>query len=177
MGPVSRVVSVVVGLALFAGLLLVATEVVLAATGGGPWVIPWDEWHSWAARTSWEASGARWLFVTLGVVGIVLLRVLFARRVPPALPLRSDGISSAVVSRRSLEQWLVRWTHGLDGVAGARARIRSRRARVVVTTHRTATAGDLGPRVGRVARDRLAGLGLTQVPRVAVDVNVRDGDG
>ncbi len=175
MGLVSRVVAVVVGAALFTGLLLAGAEIALAGIGREPWVIPWDEWRSWAVGTSWEASEARWLFVLLAASGVVLLQVLFARRRPAAFALRTDGLSRAELSRRSVEQSLARSAERFDGVAGARAHIRPKLAPTRVTTHRKATAGDLRPQVTRVANERLAGLGLTEAPPVAVDVNVRNG--
>lgn len=169
----NRVLAVALALAVLAGGLLLAAEISLAGIGRGPWVVPYDDWYDRATATPWDSSGARWLSAALLAAGVSVLLLQVLKPPPRSLALRPGG-SEAGISRRSVEKSLARAAGRLDGVSGARARLRRNRAAVVVSTSRR--TGDLQPRVATAAAERLGRLGLAEPLPVNVEVD-RKGNG
>lgn len=173
MRMVSRLLAVALSLALLAGGILVAVEVVVAEFGRDPWVLPHDQWYRSASETSWSASSSRWLFSGLIAAGVILLLLQLARRRPAALPLEAQNPQHpAEVRRRSVERSLARVVGRVDGVAMAKARVSPGRARVRAMTNRR-LIGDLEARVSRAAEQRLASLHLAAPPPVKVRIHQR----
>jgi hypothetical protein len=167
----NRVLSAVLALALFAGGLLVAVEIVVAGFDRRPWVIPHDRWYTSARMRSWDSAPPRWIFIGLVAAGLALLVLQLARRRPAALDLMPGAVPTEM-GRRSLERALVREASAVDGVAGAKARITRDRADVTAVSNRRQT-DDLGPRVTQVLDRRLGALGLARPPAVRVKVHGR----
>ena len=167
----NRVVSAVLALALLAGGLIVAVEIVVAGFDRRPWVLPHDDWYTSARTRTWDAAPPRWIFIGLVVAGLLLLLLQLARRRPTALAL-TPGAVPTEIGRRSLERSLAREATGVDGVAAAKARIKKERAEVRASSNRRQTE-DLEPRVVQALDRRLGALGLARPPSVRVRVQGR----
>ena len=102
----NRVLSLLLGLALLAGGLLVAAEVAAALLDRGELVIPARRWADELRATTF--ADARVVFGVVAAVGLVLF-VAEARRWPTQrVPLADDQQRSWWLLRRSLEQHLGR---------------------------------------------------------------------
>jgi hypothetical protein len=126
----NRVLSLLLGLALLAGGLLVAAEVAAALLDRGELVIPTRRWADALRATTF--ADARVVFGVVAAVGLVLF-VAEARRWPKQrVPLADDQQRSWWLLRRSLEQHLGRAVTTGTGATGARARVRPQRRRLRV---------------------------------------------
>ena len=126
----NRVLSLLLGLALLAGGLLVATEVAAALLDRGELVIPTRRWADELRATTF--ADARVVFGVIAAVGLVLF-IAETRPWPKRrIPLADDQQRSWWVLRRSLEQQLGRAVTTGTAATGARARVRSRRRRLRV---------------------------------------------
>jgi hypothetical protein len=126
----NRVLSLLLGLALLAGGLLVAAEVAAALLDRGEFVIPARRWAEELRATTF--TDARVVFGVVAAVGLVLF-VAEARRWPKRrIPLADDQRRSWWVLRRSLERQLGRAVTTGTAATGAKARVRSRRRRIRV---------------------------------------------
>jgi hypothetical protein len=126
----NRMLSLLLGLALLAGGLLVAAEVAAALLDRGELVIPARRWADALRATTF--ADARVVFAVVAAVGLVLF-VAEARRWPKQrVPLADDQQRSWWLLRRSLEQHLGRAVTTGTGATGARARVRPQRRRLRV---------------------------------------------
>jgi hypothetical protein len=126
----NRVLSLLLGLALLVGGLLVAAEVGAALLDRGELVIPTRRWAEELRATTF--ADARVVFGVVAAVGLVLF-VAEARRWPKQrVPLADDQQRSWWLLRRSLEQHLGRAVTTGTGATGARARVRPQRRRLRV---------------------------------------------
>jgi hypothetical protein len=126
----NRVLSLLLGLALLAGGLLVAAEVAAALLDRGELVIPVRRWAEELRATTF--ADAQVVFGVVAAVGLVLF-VAEARRWPKQrVPLADDQQRSWWLLRRSLEQHLGRAVTTGTGATGARARVRPQRRRLRV---------------------------------------------
>lgn len=173
MPVVNRVVSAVLALALLVGGVLVAAEIVVAAFGREPWVVPHDRWYRATLDNRWDDAATRWVLIGLVLAGLALLALQMARRRPGALPL-ADGATVADLSRRSIERSLARAASAVDGVAGAKVRVSADRATVAATTNRR-RADEIRPRLAAAVEGRVRTLGLAHAPEVRVQVEGREG--
>ncbi len=170
---VDRVLSAVLGMALLVAGLLVAVEIVVAALGRSPWLVPHDHWAEWASTTSWSDPGLRVLFAGLIVGGVALLVVEGARRRPEVLALAAQGPGVvAVLERREVERWLVERVEGVEGVADAGVRISNGRTLVAATSVGRDTT-TVEPGIREVASDSLESLALDRPTRLTVRVRPR----
>ena len=167
----NRVAAAVLALALLAGGLLVAVEIVVAGFDRRPWVLPHDHWYASARTRMWEDAPPRWIFIGLVVAGLLLLLLQVARRRPDALPL-TPGAVPADLRRRSLEKSLAREATRVDGGSAAKAQVGGDRVDVVATSNRRQT-DDLEPRVTQALDRRMGTLGLARPPSVRVKVQGR----
>lgn len=167
----TRLVAVAVALALAVGGLLVAVEIVLAEIGRDPLVIPYDDWYRSARSNDWSSSLARQISFGLVGAGVVLLLLQLARRRPTTLAMEpGPSPHPAAINRRGVEQSLERAVGRVDGVASAKARISSKRARVTASSNRR-LPGDLEARVTRAAEQRMAALRLASPPPLSVTLH------
>jgi hypothetical protein len=126
----NRVLSLLLGLALLAGGLLVAAEVASVLLDRGELAIPARRWADELRVTTF--ADAQVVFGVIAAVGLVLF-VAEARRWPTRrIPLADDQQRAWWVLRRSLEQQLGRAVTTGTAATGARARVRSRRRRLRV---------------------------------------------
>ena len=169
----SRAVSAVLALALLAGGVVIAVEIVVAAFGRDPWVLPHDRWYRSTREHSWDDAATRWSCIGLVAAGLLLLILQVLRRRPVSLPLAA-GATTADIGRRSLERSLARVATGVDGVAKARVRLSADRADVVAISNRR-LVDEVRPRVSDALERRVRSLGLARAPQVKVDVQGRDG--
>lgn len=165
-----RAVAAALALSLGIGGVLVAVEILAAGLGRDPVVLPHDRWYEEGVTNAWSSAEATWSFLALAAAGLALLALQVARRRPDSVPLR--GHDRAVVSRRSLERSLARTAERVDGVTGARVRVRRSRATVDAATNRRLVK-DLESRVAGVTTDRLRAVGLPDTA-VAVAVKARE---
>lgn len=170
---VDRVVAAVLALALMVGGLLVAVEIVVAAFGRHPWVLPHDRWYRSTLEHAWDDAAARWVFIALVLAGLLLLSLQVARRRPATLALSAGG-APADLGRRSMERSLARAATSVDGVSRAKVRVSAERADVVATTNRR-QADEVRPRLAEAVERRVRALGLARVPQVKVRIEGRDG--
>ena len=108
-----RVLSVLLAAALLALGVIVTVEIVLAAFGQPPWLLPYPDVASTLREQTWDSLLARAVAVGLCLLGLLLLLPALRRGKPTALPLTplTDGVDTHV-SRRGLQRDRVcrRWT-------------------------------------------------------------------
>jgi hypothetical protein len=169
----NRVVSVLLAVALIAGGVLVAVEIVLAALDRDPWVLPHDEWYRSARETPWSDGDARLVFGVLALVGLVLLVLELLRRRTQALPLadRSEG-ARADLDRRGVERWLAGRLADVEGASDARAKVKKRQVAVSAATPQRDVA-EVQQRLEASAADHLDELDLAAPLRVRAKVESR----
>lgn len=173
MRVVDRVLNAVLALALMAGGLVAAIEIILAGLGRSPWLVPHDRWAESLRTTLWSGTDVRPLFAGLIVAGALLVLLEGVRRRPQALALAAGppGVVTEL-DRQGVERWLVRRIEGVEGVADAGARIKRRSAVVEATSvGRDTITVDRGVR--EVAAAALESLDLDRTPRVRVKVRAR----
>ncbi|MFN7151670.1 MAG: DUF6286 domain-containing protein [Microthrixaceae bacterium] len=170
----TRVVSALLALALLIGSLLAVVEIVAAALGRAPAMVPWQEWTSWLRTHSWNDWIVTVVLGGLIVLGLLLLFPALRRGKPASLALRSrtDGVE-VTASRRSVEKSLAAAAARTTGIAGASASVNRRAARVDA---RTVTRSDPGLRdeVETAVRGRLDSLGLERRMRTRVGLTRKD---
>lgn len=175
MRVVNRVLAAVLALALLVGGVLLAVEIVVAAFGRDPWVVPHDRWYRNTLGHSWDDDASRWVFIGLVLAGLALLALQIVRRRPGTLPLSTGG-APADLGRRSMERSLVRAATSVDGVSGAKVRVSAERADVVATTSRR-LAEEVRPHLAEAVERRVRALGLAREPQVKVQISGRNGAG
>ena len=170
MTVVNRVLATLLALAVLLGGLLAVVEIVLAALGRQPWLVPHPDWTTWLSDQTLGSGIVRAVLIGAVVLGLVLLVLALRRGRPGALPLPSRVESvRTTASRRGIERTLRAAATRPDGVRDARVKARRRTVRV-----RAATAlrdpGDLQSRVTEAVTQRLDELGLSGSlrPRVTV---------
>ncbi len=169
-----RIVAALLALALLIGALLVALEILLAGLGQPPLIIPYTTWYQGATQNPWNNPALRLLFIGLILVGLVLLYLALASRRPLGFPLKSsDDSVDALVKRKSLEGSLGRSAMSVEGVSGARVKIKKAgTAQVSATTNRR-VEGDLKERVQAAVASRLSSLDLASPTDVVVNLRTR----
>lgn len=169
---VTRVLCVIVALALLLGGLLGAVEIVLALVGQPAWLIPHAQWSAWLGEQTWETGLVRAGLVALAVLGLLVLIAALRRGRPRTmlLPARPTPTGVTVIaSRRAAEAWLEAAARRTSGVRAADVKLRRHRAKVTVRTANR-TPGTLASDVAEVVADRLAALGAD--PRIRPRVTV-----
>jgi hypothetical protein len=133
---VTRLVSAVLALALLVGGLLAALEIAAAGLGREEdLVVPWRDWRQDLLETPWEDFTVRVWLTAILAVGALLLFLLLVPRRPTAVPL-ADRVagSAAELDRSGLEHHLAACLQRVDGVGGARVRVRGSRVLVSAVT-------------------------------------------
>jgi hypothetical protein len=168
---INRILAALLALALLLGGLLTLAEILLAALGRPPWLVPYPQWSSWLAGQTWDTLDVRLVLVGLVVIGLLLLVLALRRGRPgvvtlPARPNGPDGVQ-VTASRRGIEKSLVDAARRTDGVSGATATARRRSVRVDARTL-VRSDRDLPDKVTAAVSQRLdeLGLGGTLRPRV-----------
>lgn len=171
MHVINRVLSTLFALALLLGGLLAVVDIALVQFERPPFLVPVGQWAAWFRVQSFDAGIVRAVCVGLALLGLLLLVAGLHRGRPGALtlPSRQEGVQ-VTAARRELERSLVAAARRVDGVAGAQARARRRRVRVVAVTP-LRDPGTLAQRVTEAVAGRLGELGLTDVVRPHVSVS------
>ena len=164
----NRLLAALLALALLAGGLLAAAEIVYGGARGRPLVVPWDEWFDGARNNDWSSREVRVLSLVLLAIGAALLLLQVLRRGPQSLPVGGDGGSrqggarrrlTVEANTRSLERALSRAVGAVDGVDRASVSLSRDQARVDVRTSRRELAGlELAARQAVDARLATAGI-------------------
>ncbi len=172
MRATNRLISILLGLALTIGLILVAIDVALARFDRDE-LTPWRARYRTLRATTWDSTGTRVGFAVLAAVGLVLVFLQVWRRRPVTLPLDDQPqLAPATVRRRHLERALTGDTAHIDGVASSRVKAKRRRVDVDARTNRI-NPGDLEQRLHSVVDGRISSLGLVEQLPVNVDLEHR----
>ncbi len=158
--------SVLVALVVLAGCVPAAAVAVQTLIGEKPW-ISYDAVASALHGTRWSDTLPAIVGGGLALIGLLLLASAIVPGRPTVLPLDGDPDSGA--SRRSYRSTLRTAASAVDGVAGAKLKVKRRKIVSVVTTGRTNTAG-LADAVRSAVEDRLAQIGPATVPAVRVRI-------
>ena len=168
-----RVLSVLLAAALLALGVIVTVEIVLAAFGQPPWLLPYPEVASTLREQTWDSLPARAVAAGLCLLGLLLLLPALRRGKPTALPLTpvTDGVDTHV-SRRGLQRTLSAAAGRVDGVRRAKATVGRRKVKVRTTT-RLRDSGTLPSQVDSAVREELEALGLRRPLAVKVTTKRR----
>jgi Family of unknown function (DUF6286) len=162
----TRILSVLLALALIVAGVIAVVEVFAAWLGAGWTLLPdaivsrFQHWH-------WDDGPVVITIVVVGVVGLVALLVGLWPRPPLTVPV--DGQPDVTYERHGLEQSIRRQIEVLDGVAKARVRIDGRRLRTRVETSRRHQPEELKARVD----ERLASVTSSRHLNLRPDVRLR----
>ena len=162
-------------MALLLGSLLVVVEIVVAAAGRGPWLVPYPDWTDVDAASEAGTIGwSRAILLGLVVVGLLLLFLAVRRGKPATLPLRgrTPGVD-VTASRKSVERSLVAAASRVSGVTGADASVRRSSARIDAQAASRSESG-LRQEVESAVQARLDSLGLTRNLSLRVQVSAKD---
>lgn len=136
----NRIASLVLGLALIAGGLLIAVESLLAAYRLGPWLLPSTPWYEALAGTRLADRATVLVAAALGLAGLALLVAELRPWPPHRLPVHPETTSDTTsdttkptaettewwLLRRPAERRLARTVTDLPGVDAARVRLHGR---------------------------------------------------
>jgi hypothetical protein len=171
---VTRVVCALLALALLLGSLLVVVEIVAAALGRDPALVPYPKWTLWLRTHSWDDAVVIAVLGGLVVLGLLFLLLALRRGKPASLALRSDSEGVDVIaSRRSVEKTLAAAASRTTGIVGASASVSRRTARIDARTVARSEPG-IGKEVESAVNDRLNSLGLERRMRTRVDLTTTD---
>lgn len=170
MRTVNRLIAAVLALGLIAAGLLSTAEVVLAALGLAPLVVPYESWLDTARGSSYGDRSVIVAAIALVALGLVLIVLQLLRRLPLSYSLsnKHDG-AEAQIDRGSLEQVAARAARDVDGVQKARCRATRSRLAVSATTGRDEIIG-LDGKIRAAVEDRLQALEPARAMAVAVKV-------
>lgn len=168
MRATARVLSALLALTLVVVALVTLAEVVVAALGNRPWLIPGNRWYANLTDARWSDRSTRLTAVGLITVGVVLIGAAALRWGPPWLALRPSPVSEARLSRTGLERLGRESAKAVPGVTAATARAGSRRLKVTFQTQRASpldveaqVKDRLDTAIGRLALQRPPAVQLT----------------
>jgi hypothetical protein len=165
----NRALSLLFGLALIAGGLLVVVEVVTGLLRDSPWPLPVDQWAATLRASRFSDTASKTVFVVAAAVGLALL-VAEARPWPKrSLVLTTDGQRSWWLNRRSAERHLGRLIRSGTSATAANVRLRPRTRRWTVRVAATA-APKARPAVEARTREVLERLGAPDGSSVRVRI-------
>ena len=167
----NRIVAVLLAAALTVAGALGAVEIVLAALGRRPLLVPHRRWSAWLSEQTFDGGIVRAVLIGLTLLGLLLLLSGLRRGRPGALslPARTEAVR-VTASRRGLERTLASAARRADGVQGAKVKAGRRQVRITATTV-LRQPGDLPERVTTAVSERLEELGLGGVVRPRVRVS------
>jgi hypothetical protein len=170
---VTRVVAVLLALALLLGSLLGVVEIVAAALDRAPALVPYPEWATWLRTHSWNDGIVTAVLGGLVLLGLLGLLLAVRRGKPATLALRSgsDGVD-VTASRRGVEKSLAAAAERTAGIAGASAAVSRRTARVDARTVAPSTPG-VREEVESAVRGRLDSLGVEPGLRTRVELTTK----
>lgn len=168
MRAANRVLSLLLGLVLLAGGLLVIVEAVLAAADQTSWLVPSDRWYEVLTETLVGDQVVLLVALGVGLLGLIVLVAEVRRWRPVRLPVRVDGADGDWwVGRRGAERRLVWAAEEVSGVGGAQAKLRTRGGRWRGTV-RAAAREDARQAVEQSVEEMLGRLGAPEDSSVQV---------
>ena len=171
MALLNRLLGVLLGLAVAAAGVLVIVETVVAALGRPPLVVDRQLVHSTLSQLSWTDPLLLSLSVGLIAVGAVLLLLQLIPRRPATLPLRTYEGRSAAVDRKALGGRLVEVAQRDRDVAGAKAKMTKRAAKLAVRAVPGADVAGVRDRVTTAVVGALESYELASNPKPKVSVS------
>lgn len=130
MRAVNQVLSLLLGIILLVGGLLLAVEAVLAAAGQDSWLLPADEWYRFFTETTLGDQVVLLVALAAALLGLILLIAELRPWRPTRLPVHLETADGRWwITRRAAERRLTGAAETVSGVSGARARLRTRRDR------------------------------------------------
>lgn len=176
MRVVERILSLLLAVAVILGSVVLALEVLWAAFGQDPLLVPWQSSYARGNAQAWDTPPVRIAAVVLVVIGLLLLLAeLTPRRTPRLQMIGSDPTIDAAITRRSLRSALLNAARQVDGVSSARVTVSRRKASVTATSRLGSadTAQGLTAELETALRERLDSLQLAKTPRLRTRVNPR----
>lgn len=158
----NRLASLVLGLAVAAGGLLLAVEAVSVWTGGEPALVPLPGWYAWLRSVEFADGVVLLAAVAAAVLGLVLVVAQLRPWRPVRVPAEVDD--NWYVQRRGVERGLVRAVEGVPGVTEVKARVGKRWRCRVRAVGDVDSQGDVDAAVD----EELRRLSAQQRDRVAV---------
>ncbi|WP_116050163.1 DUF6286 domain-containing protein [Amycolatopsis palatopharyngis] len=174
--PRRSVPAIAVSLILLGVCALVATSAIQLLLGEQP-LLSYDKAANSLHELAWNEIPVAIAGGTVAALGLVLVLFALLPGRPVVLPL-ADGDGSAVDSgttRRGLRADLRSTAAAVDGVSGAKLRLRRGRASVRVTTNRTTSDG-LAEAVRGAIEQRLDDIAPARRPKLRVRVSSRRSD-
>lgn len=169
---VNRILATVLAIALLGGAVLAVIEIVLAAVGRPPLLVPHPKWSDWLQAQTWNSAISYVVLAGLVLVGLLLFVLAVRPGKPGTLTLPSQQHEVRVqASRRSVEKSLSAVASRVTGVSGAKASAGRRTVRVNATTTTRGEPQLQGQVIDAVNR-RLEDLGLDRM-RSRVHVEAR----
>lgn len=128
MRTVNRLASLLLGLVLLAGGLLLAVNGGLALAGQPPWPVRVDRWHGVLTSTPLRHPAVLAAAVGVGLLGLVLLAVQLRPWPPRQLTVTPDtaGPDTWSIHRRSVERHLADAADAVTGVDRSTVKLRGR---------------------------------------------------
>ncbi|WP_422769649.1 hypothetical protein ACN28C_23285 [Plantactinospora sp. WMMC1484] len=164
---VNRFATLLLGVALLGGGLLLIAEVFAVALNREGLVADHTGWYQTLTSTRLNDAWVRSGFIAVGVLGLLVLVAQLARWKPQRLPTRlADGWH---LQRRSVERQLATAANGVTGVEGASARVR-RDGDGWRTRIRAVSEVPVGPEVESAVRRELERLGASPDDHVGVQI-------
>ncbi|WP_020669299.1 DUF6286 domain-containing protein [Amycolatopsis nigrescens] len=161
--------AVLVALVLLAGCVLVATAAIQYLVGAPP-VFGYDAVAGAIHDTSWNEPPVLIAGGVAVLAGLVLLALAVLPGRPVVLPLAGAGDRlDSGATRRSMRSSLHESVTAVDGVAGAKLKLRRKKVAVQVRTHRTTTDG-MADAVRGALEQRLDQIAPVTRPRTRVRV-------
>ena len=175
MNAVNRVLAVVLALALGAlGVLVIAEIIHGALDGTGHLLLPYERLARYGRDHTWDSAPVIAISAAVAVLGLLLLLAQLLPRRPGLLTVATDDPAvEAGVERRTLGRAMAAVASDVDGVSGAKARVRGRRATVVATSHLHDTGG-LRERVTDHVQTWTDDLGLVAPPRLRLKLRHKE---
>ena len=173
MRVLERLLALLLAAAVAVGSVVLAAEVLWAALGKKPLLVPWQSTYARGTTDAWDSAPVRLVAVAVVVVGLLLLLAeLTPRRTPRLKMTGSDPTVDAAVSRRSLRSALLSAAKQVDGISGAKAKVSKRKATVTATSRlgSAETAQGLTGDLEAALRARLDSLQLARTPRLRARV-------
>lgn len=173
----NRLLALVVGLAVIAVAVVLATEVVADRVGHRPVVVNWPATYQWAHRTTWNAGAVRFICVLLCLSGLALLVAQLTPRRPARLTVDSaDPATDAAYTRRGVAQAIRSAVTEVDGVHRAAVAVGRRRIRVATkaVAREPSVALSMRDTITQAAQGRLDALELRHPPRLAVRISTKE---
>jgi len=165
----TRLLAVLLGLALLVGGLAVAVEIGLSAVAHRPVLLPYRSWLTYGRDHPWRDSVPTLTGLGLLLLGLLLLIVGLRRRAPLAVPGAPREWLTVTFARRPLEASLGRLAVRTCGVEGVKVRLRRRTARVSGRSLATDLAA-AGAQLSGNLEQGLERLPIASPPSVSVDL-------